>query len=65
MWDESEYEERCNCDYSTKLKMPFLYVYFVTMSIENERGRKNLAIDGLLYVLDEYSSDGCTARLRI
>ena len=45
--------------------MPFLYVYFVTMSIENERGRKNLAIDGLLYVLDEYSSDGCTARLRI
>ena len=44
----------------TKLKIPLLYVYFVTMSMEMKRGRKKLAIDGFLYVFDKYSSDNVT-----
>jgi len=45
---------------STKLKIPLLYVYFVTMSFESKRGRKKMAIDGFLYVFDKYSSDKVT-----
>jgi len=44
----------------TKLKIPRLYVYFVTILIKSKCGSKKLTINGFLYIFDKYSSDKVT-----